>query len=150
MATTVSTEKIGSSIYIKSHDHDPGLTTAILVSPDGGTTIRYLDMKDYTNFSANFAPSVGTGGITLAEIVASSIDTFASVTQIKTSGAVAADAVQDNVFLECSAEEIVHTAAGLRYVAGRVTMPTSTDEAKVTYVALPIRKFTGLTATSIT
>jgi hypothetical protein len=151
MASAVSSEKIGSSIYVKSHDHDPGATTAVLASPDGGTTIRYLDMKDYEVVGVMAKPNIiGGDGLTKLEIVASATTSFSSVTSIKDSGTVAGNAVQDNVFLECTAAEVAHLGATLRYVAARLTMGTSTDEATVTYIAIPKRKYTGLTATEIT
>ncbi len=155
MASALATEYFGSRLYINSYDHDPGATTAVLASPDGGTTIRYLDMKDYEHFAVQARPTiVGGGGLTKLEIVASAATSFSSVTVIKDSGTVAADSPNDTVFLECSAEEIAQLAAeggvALRYVAARLTQATNTDEANVTYVAEPKRAYSGLTATNIT
>jgi hypothetical protein len=151
MASAVSSEKIGSSIYVKSYDHDPGATTAILASPNGGTTIRYLDMKDYEYAAVMVKPNiVAAGGTTKVELVASATADFSSVTVVKDSGTVAADALDDNVFLECTAAEVVHLGATLRYLAARLTNATATDEATVTYIAIPKRVYSGLTATAIT
>jgi hypothetical protein len=150
MASAVSSEKIGSSIYVKSYDHDPGATTAILAGPDGGTTIRYLDMKEYDAVGVMVKPNVvAAGGTTKVELVASATTAFSSVTVVKDSGTVAADALDDNVFLECTASEVVQLGATLRYVAARLTNATNTDEATVTYIGIPKRKYTGLTATAI-
>lgn len=150
MASAVSSEKIGSSIYVKSYDHDPGATTAILASPNGGTTIRYVDMKEYDVLGVMVKPNiVAAGGTTKVELVASATTAFSSVTVVKDSGTVAADALDDNVFLECTASEVVHLGATLRYVAARLTNATATDEATVTYIAIPKRKYSGLTATAI-
>lgn len=152
MATSVATEQIGSRVYMQSYDHDPGATSAVLCSPDGGTTIRYWDMKDYGNFAVQARPTiVGGNGITLLEIVASATTNFSSATQIKTSGAIQADSLNDTVFLECSAEEIAHTGETLRYVAARLTNATGTDEVNVTYLSTAPRfPRSGLTATAIT
>jgi hypothetical protein len=151
MASAVSTEKIGSELYIHSYDHDPGSTSAILAGPDGGTTIRYVDMKDYSNLAVMVKPNiVGGGGVTKVELVASATTAFSAVTVVKDSGVVAGDSLEDNVFLECSDSEVVHLGATLRYVAARITCGTASDEATVTYVAIPKRKYTGLTATAIT
>jgi hypothetical protein len=154
MASALATEYFGSRLYIKSFDHDPGGTSATLASPDGGTTIRYLDMRDYERMAVEVRPTIASGGITKVEIVASATTAFSSVTVIKDSGTIDADSLNDNVFLECSAEEIAQLgdAAGvdLRYVAARLTNETGTDEANVLYVAEPKRAYSGLTATSIT
>lgn len=151
MASTVSTEKIGSRLFMKSYDHDPGATTAKLAGPDGGTTIRYVDMAKYENFGVMARPTiVGGTGLTKVEIVASATADFSSVTVVKDSGAVAGDSLDDVVFLECTAGEIKALGDTLRYVAARLTMGTATDEANVTYIALPRNLASGLTATAIT
>lgn len=155
MASAVATEYFGSKLFLKSYDHDPGATTAVLAGPDGGTTIRYLDMKDYEHFACMARPTiVGGTGLTKLEIVACADTAFSSVTVVKDSGAVAGDSLNDVVFLECSAEEIAQLATdgavALRYVAARLTMGTNTDEANVTYLAKPQRAYSGLTATTIT
>ena len=154
MAVTTASEKIGSRLFVKAYDHDPGATTAVLASPDGGTTIRYLDMKDYENFGVMVRPTIAAGALTLVDIVASADVAFTSPTVIKTSGTVAADALNDVVWLECTAEEVAQAAtdagAALRYVAARLTNATGTDEADVIYVGVPKRPAPGLTATLIT
>lgn len=155
MASAQSMEYFGSRFFIQSYDHDPGATTATLASPDGGTTIRYLDMLAYERFAVQARPTiVGGTGLTKLEIVASAAVAFSSVVVVKDSGTVAGDSLNDTVFLECSAEEIAQLAtdAGVayRYVAARLTQGTNTDEANVTYIALPKRAYTGLTATAIT
>lgn len=150
MASAVSTEKIGASLYIRSYDHDPGGTSATLASPDGGTTIRYADMNELENLAVQVRPTVAGGAMTKVELVASATTSFSAVTVVKDSGVVAADSLNDTVFLECSAAEVVHLGATLRYVAARMTNATGTDEANVTYIGIPKRKYTGLTATAIT
>lgn len=155
MAIASACEYFGARLFLKSYDHDPGATTAVLASPDGGTTIRYLDMRDYEHFGVMVRPTiVGGSGITLVEIVASAAVSFSSVVQVKTSGTVAGDSLNDVVFVECSAEEVAQLATddgvAYRYVAARITTSTNTDEANVTYLALPKRPVAGLTATAIT
>lgn len=155
MASAVATEHFGSRVFLKDYDHDPGATTAVLASPDGGTTIRYLDMKDYEHFAVMARPTiVGGSGLTKLEIVACADTAFSTVTVVKDSGTVAADSTNDVVFEECSAEEIAQLATdgavALRYVAARLTQATNTDEANVTYLAHPKRAYAGMTATTIT
>lgn len=151
MASAVASEKIGSGLYVHSYDNDPGATSATLASPDGGTTIRYLDLKDYSVVAALVKPNiVGGTGVTKVELVASATTSFASVTVVKDSGSVAGDSLEDNVFLECTDAEVIQLGATLRYVAARVTHGTNTDESTVTYIGIPKRAYTGLTATAIT
>lgn len=150
MASAVTTQRLGAQLAVYSHDHDPGATSAILCSPDGGTTIRYVDMAEVSALLVVAKPNVvGGGGLTKLEIVASATAAFSSVTVVKDSGAVAADALQDNVVLECNAEEIAELGETLRYVAARLTMATGTDEATVTYIADSMHNKANNTATTI-
>jgi hypothetical protein len=158
MASSLDSQKIGSKMKIKSYDHDPGATTAVICSADGGTTKNIADMRDYDGFMVVAKPTVvGGGGLTKLEIVGFiSTDSTGAGTAyvIKDSGTVAADALDDNVVEECTAAEIaqVATDAGvtLRYVAARLTNATNTDEVAVTYVQYPAKRATAdLTVTAI-
>lgn len=157
MASTVSTDCLRQRLLVASYDHDPDTTAATVVTPDAGTTLKYVDMKDYSNFMAVAMSSTLTGnGITKLEIVADTDTTFASnLTVIKDSGTVAADAVGDYVVEECTAAELAQLSSdgglspGLRYVAARLTVQNSADEAVVTYVAIPKYPRDGLTANAI-
>lgn len=153
MASALSTEYLGSRLKVANYDHDPGATTAVLCSADGGTTINYFDMKEYLAFGVQARPLiVGGDGLTKLEIVASDAVTFTNVVVIKDSGTVAGNSINDTVWLECTAEELAHLATtySLRYVAARLTQATNTDEANVTYIGVPVREYSGLTATVIT
>lgn len=155
MASPQGSQKFGSELFIRSYDHDPGGTSATITSTDGGTTLSYLDMSLYSHFGVNVKPSVLAGsGVTKVEIVASAATSFSSVTVIKDSGTVAADAIQDNVFQECSAEEIAQEGSdagvALRYVAARITCQNAGDEAVVTYIAKPRFPRLDLTTNYIT
>lgn len=159
MASSLSFERLGSRLKIVSYDHDPGGTSATVVSPDGGTTKRVWDMRDFHEFGMLAMASTLTGsGITKAEIIASASEDMSSPVVVKDSGTIAADAVGDQVFLECHQSELsqlssdnsLAVGSGLRYVSGRLTMQNSADEAVVTYVGTPKHAQTGLTpATTI-
>lgn len=151
MASAVDSQKIGSQIKVVSYDHDPGATSAVLAGPDGGTTIRYIDMSDYSNVGVLVKPNiVGGGGVTKVELVASAAVAFSSVVVVKDSGTVAADALDDNVWLECTAAELNALGTDLRFIAARITAASATDEATVTYVATGARNpAEDLTATAI-
>lgn len=150
MASAVASEYIGSRVKMVAYDHDPGATTAIITSPDGGTTKRVHDLKDGFYFGVLAKPTiVGGAGLTVLEIIASATSAMGTETIVKTT-TVAGDSLNDYVFLECTAEEVKHLGATLRYVAARLTMGTSTDEASVVYITMN-RDFetTGMTATLI-
>lgn len=154
MASPQTSNKLFGKIPAALYDHDPGGTSATLCSPDGGTTIRYVDMRDYLAFGVLAMSSALTGnGITLLEIVASATADFSAVTVIKTSGVVAADAVGDYVVAECTAEEIAQEGADagvdLRYAAARLTVANAADEAVVAYIGTPRFAYSGLTANTI-
>lgn len=155
MASAVDTQKLQSALSVRSYDHDPGATTAIICSPDGGTTKRSVDMKLFSRFMAQAKPTVvGGGGLTKLEIVAAATSAFSSVVVVKETGTVAADALDDNVTLECTAEELAQLSSensvDLRYVAARLTMATNTDEASVVYIATGGRfSYENLTADSV-
>ncbi|HOK46108.1 MAG TPA: hypothetical protein PLK67_09265 [Bryobacteraceae bacterium] len=155
MVSSVATDKMACRQKLQMFDHDPGATSAKLCSPDGGTTINYLDMREYTSLLVAAMLTVpGTGGsITKVEIVASADAAFTSPVVIKDSGAVAADATGDYVVAECTAEEIAQAGTDngvdLRYAAARITMSANDAEACVAYLANPRYPQDGLTATTI-
>lgn len=155
MPSSVATQKIRSELKVEKWDHDPGATTAVITSPDGGTTIRVVDMSLNRHLAVAAMVTIpGGGALTLLEIVAAEGVAMASPEVIKTSGAIVADAVGDWAMEECSAEEIADVGAragkNLRYAAARLTMSNATGEAVVTHIALPVYPRKDLTpATTI-
>lgn len=153
MASTVDTQKLGSRAFRAMYDHDPGGTSAVITSPDGGTTIRTIDLGKFSKFLAMAALTVpGTSGaITKLEIIASAASDMSSPEVIKDSGTVDADAAGDWLKEECTAEEVADIAASsgkaLRYVAARLTMDADDAEACVYYEASGARhSYEDLTA----
>ena len=155
MASQVGSMKLFSTAKIEMFDHDPDGTAATVVTPDAGSTSRYVALRDYEGFAVAAMSSTLTGnGITLLEIVSAEDSSGTNVTQIKTSGTVAADAVGDYVVEEATAEEINHigVAAGydFTHVAARLTVHNAADEAVVTYIRYGSKRATsGLTADTI-
>lgn len=151
MPSAVATQKIASRLFLKSYDHDPGATTAIVTSADGGTTKIVLDLKDYRHFGVMAKPNiVGGSGITLLEIIASAASDMSSPVVVVAHAATVGDALADNIWLECTDNEVAQLGNTYRYVAARLTMATATDEATVTYVGVPKVEAANLTATAIT
>lgn len=137
MASAVATQKFRANKKLEIWDHDPGANTAILASPDGGTTIRYMDLRDIEHFVAAVAQTVLAGaGVTLLEIVASDTTAFTNVVVVKDSGALVLNALTEWAVQECSAEEVqqLATTYDLRYVAARITCDNAGDEAVVVYI----------------
>jgi hypothetical protein len=156
MASAVTSQKIGSSWSILSYDHDPGATSAQAVTPDGGTTKRYVPLALYELFGVACMTSVSasSSGATLVDIVAATDVLGTDVTTVVSSGAVVADAVGDFVFVECTAAQVkeVGDAAGkaFTHVAARITCSNSGDECVVTYLrGQPKFTASGLTANVI-
>ena len=147
MASSIGTSKLFSKQLIQMFDHDPGSSSAKVVTPDGGTTERWFDLRDFGGFAVIAMSSTLTGnGISKLEIVANTAsDGSGTTVVIKDSGAVLADAVGDYVVEECTAIEVEDvgnsesTPVSLRYVAGRLTVANSADEAVVTYVGFDPR-----------
>lgn len=153
MASAISSEKLFSAQKIEMFDHDPGATSATLVSGFG--TSGYASLKDYGGFAVVAMSSALTGaGISKLEIVAADDTSGTNVTVIKDSGAVVCDAVGDYVVEECTAEEIAQLSAAsgysLQYVGARITVANAADEAVVTCIRhSPRFPQTGLTADTI-
>lgn len=154
MATAVTSQKLGSKLAITAYDHDPNATTAIVTSPDGGTTQRWVAMRDYGAFGVNAKPTiVGGNGITLLEIVGATDSAGTNVTVVLAHAATVANSLDEYVWLEVTDAQVneVGRAAGFAFthVAARLTMATSTDEASVVYIrGEPKRLYKDLTATS--
>jgi len=129
MASALAPTNLLSRFLHKHFVHDPGATTAVLASPDGGTTVYYLDMARIKRALIAVAPSiVGGAGITLVRVFAS-VDAAGATngTLIRTSGAA--------------------SGLALRYVTIEITTSTNTDEATVDIFAEGMDAYAGQSAT---
>ncbi len=154
MASGLTVQKFGAKNVTRSYRHNPGDTASQILSPDGGTTLRSMDGQGLTEFRARFNQSIATGGATLCEIVAATDAAMTGdVTQIKTSGAVVMDAVDDEVQLECTMEEVAERGANagvkLRYLSARMTCANSADELVVFLDGIGKRQRDGLSGNNI-
>lgn len=154
MASAVTTAHFTANNAVAVYDHDPGATSALITSPDGGTTKRYEDMSTYEEFTGIVMATIATTGPTLVEIVAATDTAGTNATAVVSSGTVAADAVGDYIVVSCSAAQVreVGDAAGyaLRYVGVRITCGNSGDECAVVYIrSKPKFPASGLTANAI-
>ncbi|MCK9569319.1 hypothetical protein M0R72_10315 [Candidatus Pacearchaeota archaeon] len=153
MASAVATEKIRSEWRVLGCDHDPAATTAVICSADGGTTLKYIDLRDYDKVGALAIGTIfgDSTDFTLMELIASDTITFTNVVVIKTSGTIALSAIPDQAWLECTAEEVQHLATtyNLRYLAVRLTGGHAGHEAVVVYFAHARRPHTAITPSTI-
>jgi hypothetical protein len=154
MASAMEVEKLRARLSCKLFDHDPGATTPILASPDGGVTPWVFDMEDFPGgVLVGVKPSVvGGAGISLVRLLASTgSDGTGSVTEVKTSGALQLDSLSadggDQAWLECLPSEFAQISESHRYLTVEITMATLTDEAVVCVIGLPRYPRSGLTAT---
>lgn len=153
MATAVTSNKIFSNAALKLYDHDPGGTSATVVSGDGGTTKNYLPMANYQNFAVVVMNSVSASasGPTLVEIIAASDSTGTGAAAVVTSGTVASVTVGDNVVVECTADQIKEVLSSATHVTARITCSNAGDECVVLMGRFnPRFPQSGLTANSIT
>lgn len=148
MASPQGSENFSSRNKVEMLDFDVDATTAAAAT--------YVDLRDYDGFAVMIKPSVLAGsGVTKLEIVAADDTSGTNITVIKDSGTVAADAIDDYVYLECQAEEVRQesedASATLRFVAARVTHDNAGDESVITYIRFKAKHATsGLTANNIT
>lgn len=131
-------------------DFDPDATTAVIVDlvPGGAAKGFALAENSFQNFLVGVVRTVGTGGVTLIEIVtADAADMTGNVTAIKTVAGTTLDAVGDTGWLECTGEEVAYAKAATNlYIGVRVTLATGTDECIVYFEAGGGRKADALTA----
>lgn len=138
MASAVTISKIFANASLKLYDHDPGASTAVVVSGDGGTTKNYLAMAGYENFVLVVMNSVSTsssGPSTIAIQAATDSSGTDATVVVTTTPSTASTHVGDNIVLECDAAQIreVGATAGKNFthVTGIITCSNSGDECVV-------------------
>lgn len=145
--------KLMASALRKLVDFDPDATTAVVADlvPGGAAKGIALAEHSFQSFLAGLVRTVGTGAVTLLEIItADAADMTGNVTAIKTLAGLTADAVGDTIWLECTGEEVAAAKAATNlYIGVRVTLATGTDECIVYFEAANGRKADGLTAAYI-
>lgn len=160
MASALSPMNLLARFLHKHFVHDPGSTSAVLASPDGGTTKYYLDMARIHRALIAVAPSiVGGNGVTLVRVFASE-DAAGVVnpTLVRTSGAIQLDNLDgssnsggDCYRTEVTAQELAQLGAAsglsLRYLTIEITCASAGDEVTVDIFAEGQDVFSGQSAT---
>jgi hypothetical protein len=142
--------KLMASSLRKLLDFDPDATSATVVDLVPGASAKGIALAEnvFQAYLVGVVRTVGTGGVTLIEIItADASDMTGNVTAIKTVAGTTLDAVGDTGWLECTGEEVAAAkAATNQYLGVRVTLATGTDECIVYFEAGAGRKADGLTA----
>lgn len=140
MVSALAPKNLLSRFVHKHFVADPGGTTSIFASPDGGTTPYYFDMSRVKRALVLVAPSIAGGAITLVEVYASSdVAGATNLTLVRASGVLALDNTDgaansggDCYKTEIDAQELAQLGAAsglnLRYLTVKVTNATGTDE----------------------
>jgi len=154
--SSISVSKIASRLKMQTYKHNPDGTSALITSPDAGSTLRLWELTAIGGFEAFLAMgnmhSVA-GGCTKIEIVGCSASDGSDATVIKEL-TVAADAEDDFFMLEVTAAEVRKYADDasvvVDYIGARFTCSDATDEIAVTYVMMGAGfQYDGLTANAI-
>lgn len=139
MPATYTAEHLMANATRKLHDFDPGGT--------GVTAIEWRPIKEFRRFLAAFFRTIGTSNVTF-DIAAATSAAGAGATQV-VAHAVGSqpDAVGDQLYLECDAEQIYEVLSTATHWSPRVSVATGTDEGVVlTEEAAPFYPRSGLTA----
>lgn len=150
MASAVATQTFLSRHKITGYHHAPNSTTADIITPDAGTTKRWIAMLGFKLFAFQYLQNIATTGATKVEIVVATDATGTDVVNVKDSGAIALNAIGKMASLECCAAEIAQLAStnGKRYthIALRVTHGNAADKGTATYIfADSLFKFPDMT-----
>jgi hypothetical protein len=121
----------------------------------GTTTTTWKSMRDYEGFAVIAVQGVkGDAGMIELSIYAATDNAASDAAEVKTTGAIVADAIGDYTVLEVSAEEVAQlgAAAGVLYthLVAYVDCSHNDDEVAVTYIRYGAKRpQTGLTAETI-
>lgn len=148
MASAIATNKLRCEMAVRTYIHNP--TTAT-----DDQAVAWVDMREFANFMALLTLVSGTGVLTFRILASENADGSGSPIEVKAHAApTAADAEDDQLCLECSANELaelgIATGVSLRYVAVYADMDHADDICAVTYIrANPGVATPGLTPTSL-
>src|SRR3990172_9543979 len=123
---TATYDKLGTSLLVKTFfDDDATAATA--------RKIGWVAMGK--NFLAQVAFGAGTGVLTFKIFCADASDGTGNVTEVKAHAApTAADAANDRLTLEVSAEEVRAASATAKYVSVEIDNDDNADENAIVYV----------------
>lgn len=145
--TTAMHLRANMEVRIAEYDVDDALGFVDLAQPQGGS-VPCLPITGFRRFMAGWFNSVGTGGATAFHIVAATDAAGTGVLPV-VSHAIGSNpnAVGDQLFLECTVEQIRETLPTATHVGVQIDMVTTTDEGVCVFIrAEPVHPRAGLTA----
>lgn len=114
-------------------DHDPDVDTAV--------DVKWVAFKDFFRFAVGIMRTVGTGAVDGFKILGNTEEDGSGTDVTLKVHAVGSepDAVEDQLFLEVTAEEAAQEAsdagvAGIKGISAQIEFATATDEMVVVYV----------------
>ncbi|GAA4442951.1 hypothetical protein [Bremerella cremea] len=139
MASPVETNHLRSNLIVQNYKFDPDGVNPV--------DVAWRSVRDIKRILIGFTRTVGTGNVDAFKILANAAsDGGGTDVEIKAHPlASQPDAINDQIWLECSVEEIAALGAkagiDLQYFSANVELATATDEGLLTYVLEPtIRK----------
>lgn len=134
MAATTTANHLNTLSEVKLLDFDPDSGNDAYVNLDNVTPAAGVPIANFRRFRAIVSPSVGTGGITAFSIGgatdAAGTGYVAAVTHALGSNP---DSVNDQVVLECTADQIREVVSGATHVLVLINQVTAGDEMKVMF-----------------
>jgi hypothetical protein len=130
MASGVTTTPLSGKIKLDMVDFDPDVTTVVAAIK----STAWYDMRDFGSVMAKMMRTVGTSATTFDIAVSAASTGSAPVAVVTHAVGSEPDALEDQIFLECTAEQCLEVLANGRYVAARISFATGTDEGVVAYV----------------
>ncbi len=124
---------------LKLHDFDPGVTTVVAA--------EWRPIAGFRRFLAAFFRTIGTSAVTFDIAVATDASGTGATVVVAHAVASEPDAVGDQIFLECDAEQMRHALAAATHWSPRASVAIGTDEGvMLTLEAEPFYARDGLTA----
>ena len=112
--------KLKSHNSIKLHDFDPGVTTVVAV--------EWRPILPFRSFLASLVRTIGTSATTFDIAVATDSSGTGALAVITHAVGSEPDAVEDQLHLECSVENMRETLAAATHWSPRIRVATGTDE----------------------
>lgn len=138
MVATSGADVFRSENTVKMYDFDPNATTV--------TNIAWVPLANFKRLTAGFFRTIGTSNVTFDIAAATDSSGSGAVAIVTHAVASQPDAVGDQIFLECTADQAHEVLATATHVSARVSVATNTDEGVVLYIrSEPRFAYSGLT-----
>jgi hypothetical protein len=137
MPATYSAEHLTSRMRVQSVDFDPDSADPVVATLNPAATEKLRAIASGgRRFMAVLVRSVGTGAVDAFEIIAAgnAAGTTSPTVVVAHAGPTVANAVGDQLVLECDVEQVREVLASATHVGVRVELATNTDECIITFI----------------